>query len=298
MFFNELACPSPRSRDRVLVDDAMVTFARLLRHIARLRADAAMVSAVHLTDLELAPGYYLAEWAGQPQHRDLFRAIRSVQNRAPFTSVLPDGVGDGVDYLWNGLRAEALAAAHLLDGLLLDDCWDAAWVQGHRERLLDTGDGDAVIKPDSVWVRHAATASNATEHEDWIRTCGLPEPERGTDIWNNRQELYPHLEFLPRLQHQLDDLVPEWVAPVALELRRLGDAIADWNPAMRSLPSWRSKVTREFEMRKLLCEFTDLDGEVRMFDWHARFTPGKGRLHFRLVPEQSTARIAYIGPKL
>jgi hypothetical protein len=29
--------------------------------------------------------------------------------------------------------------------------------------------------------------------------------------------------------------------------------------------------------------FTDLDGKVRTFDWHARFTPGKGRLHFRLV---------------
>jgi hypothetical protein len=77
MFFNELACPSPQPRDRGMVDEAMVTFARLLRHIARLRTDAAMVSAIQLMDLELAPGYYLAEWAGQPRHRDLFRAIRS-----------------------------------------------------------------------------------------------------------------------------------------------------------------------------------------------------------------------------
>lgn len=302
MFFNELACPSPEPRDRILVDGAMITFARLMRHIARLRADAALVSAIQLRDLELASGYYLAEWAGQPQHRDLFRAIRSVQNHAPFRTVLPDGVGDGVDYSWNGLRAEALAAAHLMDGLLvsllLDDCWDAAWMQGHRERLLDNGDGDAVVKPDSVSVRHAATAANAAKHEDWIRTCGLPEPDRGADIWVNRQELYPHLQFLPQVQHHLNDLVPEWVAPVALELRRLDDAIADWDPAAQSLPSWRSKVTPEFEMRRLKCRFTDLDGVVRTFDWHARFTPGKGRLHFRLVPEQHTARIAYIGPKL
>jgi len=302
MFFNELACPSPQPRDRRLVDEAMVTFVRLLRHIARLRTDAALVSAIHLKDLELAPGYYLAEWAGQAQHQDLFRAIRSVQNRAPFRSVLPDGVGDGVDYFWNGQQAEALAAAHLLDGLLvsllLDDCWDIAWVQGHRERLLDSGDGDVVIKPDSVSVRHTATVANAGEHADWIRTCGLPEPESGAGIWSNRQELYPHLQFLAQVRHQLDDLVPEWVAPVALELRRLDDAIADWDPATQPLPAWRSKVTPEFEMRKLKCRFTDLDGVVRTFDLHARFTPGKGRLHFRLVPEQRAARIAYVGPKL
>jgi hypothetical protein len=153
-----------------------------------------------------------------------------------------------VDYFWNGLRAEALAAAHLLDGLLvsllLDDCWNVAWLQGHRERLLDTG--DAVIKADWVWIRHAATATNAAEHEDWIRTCGLPEPDCGADIWGNRHELYPHLQFLPQVQHQLDGLVPEWVAPVALELRRLDDAIADWDPATQPLPSWRSKVTPEF----------------------------------------------------
>ena len=64
MFFNELACPAPQPRDRILVDGAMSTFARLMRHIARRRADAALVSAIHLKDLELASGYYLAEWAG------------------------------------------------------------------------------------------------------------------------------------------------------------------------------------------------------------------------------------------
>ena len=29
-----------------------------------------------------------------------------------------------------------------------------------------------------------------------------------------------------------------------------------------------------------------------------RFTPGAGRVHFRLVPEQRSARVAYVGLKL
>jgi hypothetical protein len=51
-------------------------------------------------------------------------------------------------------------------------------------------------------------------------------------------------------------------------------------------------------MRKQLTRFTDLDGVERVFDWHGRFTPGKGRIHFRLIAEERKARIAYIGSHL
>ena len=88
------------------------------------------------------------------------------------------------------------------------------------------------------------------------------------------------------------------MVPVGLELRRIDDAIADWNPQIRPLPIWRSLVTPEHEMRKQLTKFADLDGVERVFDWHGRFTPGIGRIHFRLIAEERKARIAYIGSKL
>jgi hypothetical protein len=46
--------------------------------------------------------------------------------------------------------------------------------------------------------------------------------------------------------------------------------------------------------------FTDLDGENRCFDLHARFTPGAGRIHFRLAPDDAGPRlvIAHVGHKL
>lgn len=63
------------------------------------------------------------------------------------------------------------------------------------------------------------------------------------------------------------------MVPVGLELRRIDDAIADWNPQIRPLPIWRSLVTPEHEMRKQLTRFADIDGVERVFDWHGRFTP-------------------------
>jgi hypothetical protein len=90
----------------------------------------------------------------------------------------------------------------------------------------------------------------------------------------------------------------DWVLPLAWELRRIDGAIADWNPKMQAVPAWRSKISPEGEQRRQLCRFTDLDGKVRVFDLHGRFTPGEGRVHFRLVPEERKARVAYVGLKL
>lgn len=301
MFFNELPCAEPRPREQV--DTAMGVFVRLLNRVSQLRNDAVLVSGAYLKDMELAPGYYFADWAHQPRHVDLARAIRSLRQRAPFSDVLPSGAGEGVDYFWEGRLARALGAAHLLEGLLVsvlvDGRWDVSWVRADRQILVELDDGGVDVRDaDPVDVRHAATAEHIASHEDWIKRYGLPDLRHGDEIWVTREALYPSLQFLPNVQRQLHDLTWEWVVPVAMELRRIDDAIADWNPSIRPLPIWRSLVTPEHEMRKRLCRFTDLDGVGRIFDWHGRFTPGKGRIYFRLIAEERKARIAYIGSKL
>ena len=113
-----------------------------------------------------------------------------------------------------------------------------------------------------------------------------------------RDDVFPHLRFLSRVNGQLHDLRVDWVVPVAFELRRLNDAIGDWDPQQTREPTWRSKVTPEGETRRRLCRFKDFDGIERAFDLHGRFTPGAGRVHFRLVPELGTATVAHIGLKL
>jgi hypothetical protein len=300
LFFNELSCSAPQPKARV--DEAMEQFARLLTRITAWRRDTALISAVRLKEMELAPGYYLAEWAGQPRHIDFWRAIRRMQNRAPFNAVLPPGAAEGVDYLWTGRAAEALGAAHLSDGLLVsllvDASWNASWIRAHRRALAEAPDGGPVILEETVDVRHAATLHHAAVHEDWVRRTGIPDLRRGAEIWAARGDLFPRLLFLPRVEGQLRELRLDWVIPAAYELRRLDAALADWDPQQRREPMWRSKVTPEAQMRKPLCAFADVDGVERIFDLHGRFTPGAGRVYFRLVPDSRQAAIAHIGLKL
>ena len=298
LFLNELSCSSPRRKEDV--DGAMRQFVRLLNQIRGWRQDASLISAAHLTDMELAPGYYLREWAGRPGHLDLFRGIRRMQNRAPFSEVLPAGVGEGVDYYWQGHLARALGAAYLLDellvSLLLDPAWDSPWIDAERVSLSDSADGDFVQDP--VAVRHAATLAHSALHEDWIKQVGILDLNQGAEIWEGRLDLFPHLLFLPRVRAHMYGLKPEWVIPVARELRRIDDAVGAWEPERARQPHWRSLITAEAETRKRLCQFTDLDGAERTFDLHGRFTPGAGRIYFRLAPESRQARIAHIGLKL
>jgi hypothetical protein len=300
LFLNELSCAQPHSK--VEVNEAMKNFVGLLRQIVRLRSDAALVSAVKREELELSPGYYLAEWAGQSANKDLWRFIRSVQNRAPFQAVLSENAETELEYLWNGKVAAGLGAAHqmggLLTSLLVDDCWDTPWIPAVRYLLSATDDGEDDFVEDEVQVRHAAGAGHMTVHESWLRQAGVMELMTGLEIWQSCPGMYPSLQFLPRTEEQFRELRPEWVRPLALELRRIDDAVADWDPSQRPIPGWRSHVTTEHETRRRLCEFADLDGKVRTFDWHGRFTPGAGRVYFRLVPEERKARIANVGLKL
>lgn len=299
LFLNELSCAEPTKKE--LANDAMRQFVLLLMRIKSLRSDAVLVSNVKRDDLELAPGYYLREWAGQAAHIDLWRSMRRMQDRAPFSDVLPPGVGDGIEYRLGEQAAEAVAAAHLMDGLLvsllLNKCWDVPWLNASRSVLTDDA-GHFSITDDEVQIRHAATLDHVAAHEEWIKQIGVLDLASGTEIWEQRAAIFPNLQFLPRVERLLRELREDWVTSLAWELRRIDGAIADWDPAVRSVPTWRSQITPEHEQRKRLCRFTDLDGETRVFDLHGRFHPGAGRVHFRLVHEERKARIAYVGLKL
>jgi hypothetical protein len=300
LFLNELSCGTSQTVARV--DEVMEIFVDLLRSVRQRRSEAVLVAAVKLNQLELAPGYFVEQWiAARSRNLELWRIIRSMRSRAPYSDVLPLGAGEGVDIRWNGLEARGLCAAYLMDGLLVsmlvDSVWDTPQVHGTGTEIIETGDGEADFDEYPIDVRHAAKLEHVEVHDDWLRQAGIAAFRNGSEIWASRQDLYPNLQFLPDVEDQLRGLRQDWVIPVADRLSTLEEAIAEWDPRINREPSWRTEVTPEGEQRKRLCWFTDLDGARRLFDLHARFRPHQGRIHLRLIPEDRKARIAYVGLK-
>lgn len=300
LFLNELSCSN--NAEEPIVDEAMRHLVDVVHDVRRKRRETALVTPAPLKDMELAPGYHVRQWINKRENRDRWRVIQQARSISPVSSVLPQGGTSGVEYTHLGRPAEGLGGAHLRDGLAvslpLEPEWQASWVTIDRRQPVEDNDGDIRLEDDKVEVRHASHHDETQVHYDWIMSSGLSGLSSGNDLWNAAEDFFPHLRFLPRVEQQLADLRADWLRPVRERLTELERTAAEWDPSRSPEPRWRSHVTPESTTRKSLCRFEDFDGAIRTFDMHARFTPGHGRLHFRLVPEAQQFRIAHIGRKL
>ncbi|MFR9724649.1 hypothetical protein ACL02R_15000 [Streptomyces sp. MS19] len=309
IFLNELSCGTACAPARA--DRAMTELVRAVAAVARSdRPGTTLVSKDPITGLLLAEGHPIGKWHGNPRNKELWQRLLLMQSKYPHRVVFPEGTDAyDIEYRHEGDVAEGLGAAHLMDGLgvslPVEARWDADELTLEREQLVEEDDGNTGARVSAVRVRHLSNPEHCATHHGWIlegvaavRAGGLASVRRGDELWERRAELFPHLQFIPRVEHDLRQMPVEWVAAVRNRLRDLDETSAAWErDASRSEPVWRIWVRPEGETRELFCRFED-EGVRRLFEWHCRFSPKPGRIHFRLVPEQRVLRIGYVGRKL
>jgi hypothetical protein len=308
---NEVSLPSidaPWTEEEIA--RALTTFVDLLRDARAIRQDLALASHVGLAALQgTSDGRTLGAIFGSQggEMKERWRYLQLTRNHAPFAAAPAlQMIEDDEEYRYEEVVVYglALAAANRQFAVsFTGENWDRTELTLQRCWLSeDDASGEVSELAAEVEVKHAASAAHIVTHTDFIRTLALPDPFSGADLWADRRALYPSLEFLPRVESQLSSM-PESAAAlrqVAQRLDELNAAAAAWVPGERPFPEWRSNVTPESEARKELCWFLDTDGEQRCFDLHARYTPGAGRIHFRLAPRSNIPRlvVAHIGRKL
>jgi hypothetical protein len=203
------------------------------------------------------------------------------------------------------LRGETLVAfgdAHMSEGLLVSfrtsSVWDLAWIEGTRTYLAEA-EGEIQLMSENVEVRHGSAESHLDPHVEWLSLAGATDVESGADLESKCGDMFTKLKFLPRAADQLRALDRQWVVPVAQSLALMNRALVEWS-ADAAHPSWYTHVTPDSQSRREegLLDFRDFDGVVRTFDTHARFTPGAGRIHFRLDSATRTATVAHVGQKI
>lgn len=142
--------------------------------------------------------------------------------------------------------------------------------------------------------------SGVTYYRRWGHWCRDTVTEVG-EVWERRADLYPRLSFLDEVRRHLEGLEPEHLRQVLTRLGEIDDSVEEWaqrpEDSRSPFPSWKTKVTPESTTRKSLCYFPE-DGVRTLFELHARYTPGAGRIHFRMDHELSRVVVAYVGTKL
>ncbi|WP_338898615.1 hypothetical protein WBG99_26010 [Streptomyces sp. TG1A-60] len=311
LFLNERSCGTgcdPARAERAMTGLAEAVLAVLLAD----RPGTVLVSREPITGLQIADGHPIGKWHGAPRNKELWQRLLLMQSKWPYRTVFPEGESYfDVEYRHRGETVDGLGAAHLMDGLgvslLVDACWSEHQLTLEREQLVENDDGESDESETSeVSVRHMAEQDHFEAHRAWIkdgveavRRGGLNAVRRGEELWEGRASLFPHLRFLPRVEADLRQLREAWVRPLGIRLAELDQTVAAWNPATEpDGPQWRSKITPEGQNRRKLCVFEDFDGRSRHFDTHARFTPGPGRVYFRVVAEPKTLHVAHVGLKI
>ncbi|CAH9418055.1 hypothetical protein SGL43_05103 [Streptomyces globisporus] len=297
MFFNERSCVSNATQDEAR--QAMLDFIKVCQAVWQIHRGTTLVSEVRLEDVEISPGYYLQQWRNEPANHDAWQFMRrTLQRKAPLSGVLPRPPEDQEsEYRHEGDPVLGLAAAHLMKMLAVSlptgPRWAAPWLKVDYE-ILD----DDVLTTDSANVHHASEDAHVREHEDWIRTTAASATTSGVQLWEERDTLFPYLQFVPGVEQNLRELPGVAVANVRAELVRLNTAAENWKPG-ESEPSWAVKVVPESDTRihMGLVDFTDLDGVKRTFSPHVRYQPHQGRIHFRLIAEEGRIRVGYVGRK-
>lgn len=301
VFLNELSYRETDARHEEITA-ALDDFVLLLREIRRHRSDTALVTEAALFDLDIGTGFSMRQWAADGRNRDIARVIRTLRNRAPSGSVLASEVRDTVEYIYDGRTALWLGVAQVSEGLAvslrLSPLWDASRLLLRRRSLAENDAGDAFLEHTDEQVRHASRMCHVVEHCHWMCATGLRDVSIGSELWRVREDVFSYLRFLPRVAEDLDGLRKEWIRPTKELLADFQEAVARWDPAQEPTPTWPTKVTPEHKKRKGLCWFDDPVAGRALFDWHARLTPGAGRLHFRWDATKREVIIGYVGQKL
>ncbi|GAA2779765.1 hypothetical protein GCM10010441_00550 [Kitasatospora paracochleata] len=297
LFLNELSCESESGRREV--DTAMAGFVDTLRHLKSWQS-IALVTRSPLPTSELARGYLYQQWVNSSeQNRDRHRYLLALRSRSPFRDAVQLTLDpDEVEYRHDNRTVEGIAFAHLTDGLAVSlpvsAKWATSWLDIDIQHLTEDG-----IESSRDRARHCSSPNEADEHRAWAQDTASSSLITLAEILDAWDEFFPHLQKIPRFERGLRRLDVKWHRPVRKLLIDLEATAANWDPATSPEPQWQHPhITPESQSRQQLCTFTDLDGEDRCFSWHGRFTPGAGRLHFRLVPEEPAFRLGHVGDKL
>ncbi|AFY82503.1 hypothetical protein [Oscillatoria acuminata] len=259
---------------------------------------------------QLAPNYPLFRWLNDQEVDQMKRdIILTLATNSPFSHAIdnPD-IQDiennqaNSEYRYEGERAIGLGVAHLLETIAISfpsaDCWDYSYISVD---IIKCEDND---EDNKVEIRHASHKDHVEEHADWIKSCTQVKVRDGVDLWQCKEDLFPHLHFCNAVEKQLKTLLAN--APMLQSVQRrlfeLENSSNQWTSGAFDWNTLPTKATPESDSR--LKQFEQAltiecpDGESRLFSLHVRMTPGAWRLYFSTDLGPGQIIIGYIGPKL
>lgn len=289
LFFNELSLRV--AADRYAVNGWFEAMGKLYKQAAARGLGEIKVPAVFFGH-SFADAYTFYQWiSDQSFDPDLRSLLKSKITTTPVIEEMLREKEAGESKIFECRYSEHIAyglgaaSEYLFDAIAIsmapDDAWDAPSVTVDITTLQEDDITQSACK-----VRHIYRLAHLDTHAHWLEVQRRPRIPNGQIMWLRRNELFPHLIFCEHIRGQIAGFSPNQPEFIQLQKRlfELDEYAATRTEGVFQPDDLRPKVTPESETRKRdfanelirICP----DGATRLFDWHARFTPGSWRLHF------------------
>ena len=169
--------------------------------------------------------------------------------------------------------------------------WDETSYQLLLQRLLYEN-GDLVEQNVETSCRNVST----TVHIDAMASFFVPIPLSGRELLMRLSELFPHLVFSSKAKGQIKrNHDRPSIEQIYLKLQDINSAAQKLNNGVLRKELFHYKASPEHEQRGQLPEMDILfdDGITRHCEWHLRYTPGCGRIHFSA--DKGDGQTIYVG---
>lgn len=261
---------------------------------------------IDLNSTAIANDYTLVRWRNDNDvDLEARRYFKSVVTKYPPMSDLPEAEQRSLshDFFHNDDRAYGLGVAFLLDGLAISFASSPLWNSHEIDLNTDWLEDDGNLTSDIIHVHHASQALHINHLTPWIQDRRRIGVQDGSDLWNQREELFPSLVFCKHIGKDLEKLqsTDPILRQIVKKIFEMENYCKRWqegpfNPA--HLPfkiTGESRVTtqRYPQERTFLCP----DGKERIFTWHCRLTPCAWRIYFDPSAGPGRIYIGNIGPK-
>jgi hypothetical protein len=299
IFLNERSYPVG-DLPRQIVGQSLEQLINVLMGIKRVLPRASLITSEPLATMSLGDHYSLIMWRNESSsNRERGRLLFGLAAQAPFR-IAKELYGDpdpGVTvFRYEGAVAEGLGLAHLYGGLPVsfshDPRWNLPMISLNVEQLLEEGE-----KSDLISINHASLPQHLEVHKAWLASIPRREVAGAHDLVSRRDEICPYVQFGPNVSADLSKLESPAFLQVFHYLCNLSDSVRDWDE-VNPTPQYPPGTNDESASRKALCNFPTIGGGTATFTWHGKYTPGAGRIHFRLERNPRRAVVGYIGRKL
>lgn len=305
-FFNELSVKEAHDKQtaRQWMDNLIAVYNKAQgRGFKELKTTEAFIN------ITLSPNYRLSDWLYDDSiDRDTRLLFKTKVSKSPFIENLLHRKEDDEhklhEFKYKNFKAAGLGAAYLFDSLAISfdnsSEWDAHLIEFD---VMEYSEEKQILQS-SEKVKHSSKLLHLDLINEWIEDKKKSAIANGKLLWLKRKELFPHLVFCESIENQVTSFTgsQSQFHAIVKRLFELEKFCSSWQTGLFNGEDLPSKVTPESDSRlaKFRDRFTVIcpDGESRLFSWHARYTPGAGRIHFAPDNSKRIVYIGYVGPKI